>query len=225
MRFSTMTFVFLIVCVLAVGWVIYLEHGTKKIIENLDPLPIATKERGSGSATMKTDPFSIDETLTVDTQDTRKIAEDSDTSDVHRINHFHDQEHPKGLHTSDEDNYKSKPNRKPYGAANSNTKKDLNVKRPEPFETLKKKLIEEHGDIPLVHVYIELRKKHLNREQMTMDEIDTYWEATMRFNPTDRNRKTYELIKRLSAQADYRSFEVIYDPKKLQEKREQPNEN
>ena len=87
---------------------------------------------------------------------------------------------------------------------------------PKPLEALKKKLIEEHGDIPLVHTYIELRRKKLNREQMTMDEVSTYWEATVVFNPTSANLKTYELIKRLSSQADPDSFRVIYDAEELE---------
>ena len=207
----------LIACVISIALFFYFEHDTKKFIKNLSQSPVPTIDKGSEHATETTDIPSIDDTPLVDTQETQGVVEAQKAHPHHpQADGTHQHEH---THPHEDDPEISEPNRIPLALAKSSTKKDLKAKPPKPFETLKKKLIEEHGDIPLVHTYIGLKKKFLNQEQMTMDEVSTYWEATMVFNPTPRNRKTYELIKRLSSQADPGSFEIIYDPKKLEEKK------
>lgn len=207
----------LIVCVISIALFFYLEHDTKKFIKNLSPSPVPTIDKGNEHATETADTPSIDDTPLVDSQETQRVGKAEEVHPHHpHADGTHQHEH---THPHEDDTDISEPNRIPLASAKSNTKEDVKAKPPKPFETLKKKLIEEHGDIPLVHTYISLKQKFLNQEQMTIDEVSAYWEATMVFNPTPRNRKTYELIKRLSSQADPGTFEIIYDPKKLEEKK------
>ena len=197
--------------------IFFLEHDTKRFIKNLPQSPAPTTDQGSEQAGKTADSPSIDDMPLVDTQELQEGVEVVETHPHHP--HADDSHHHEGIHTDADAAEISEPNRVPLASAKSSTKEDLKEKPPKPLETLKKKLIEEHGDIPLVHTYIELRKKELNREPMTMDEVSTLWDAIVVFNPTPANRKTHKLIKRLSSQADPGTFEIIYDPKKLEEKR------
>lgn len=197
--------------------IFFLEHDTKRFIKNLPQSPAPTTDQGSEQAGETADIHLIDDTSLVDTQETQGVVE---VEEAH-LHHLHTDDTHQHQHTNAHaDNTEiSEPTRIPPASSKSSTKEDVKVKSPKSLETLKKKLIEEHGDIPLVHTYIELRRKELNKEPMTMDEVSTLWDAIMVFNPTPANRKTHELIKRLSSQADPGTFEVIYDPKKLEEKR------
>ena len=215
MRLFTITA--LIVCVISIALFFYLAHDTKKFIKDLPSPPVPTTDQGSEHAAETADTHSIDDTPLVDTQETQGVVEIEEAHPHYpHADNTHQHEH---THAHADDPEISEPNRIPLASAKSSTKEDLKTKPPKPLETLQKKLIEEHGDIPLVHTYIELRRKELNREPMTIDEVSTLWDAIMVFNPTPANQKTYELIKRLSSQADPGTFEVIYDPKKLEEKR------
>ena len=214
------TIIILVVCAILVGGFVYIEYDTNKFIENLSAPPVSTEEQGKSSNQMSKPPLSIEETHSVDAQDPQVFVDEVESHPpVHHTGGSQQHDHARHLPPA-VGNYNLDPNRTSFASENeSHAENDLMPDPPEPFEGLKKKLIEKHGDIPLIHTYIELRKKRLDRQQMTMDEVSTLWEAIMFFNPTPANQKTYELIKRLSSQADPGSFKVIYDPQKLQQKR------
>ncbi len=207
----------LIVCAISTALFFYLEHDTKKFIKNLPQPSASTIDNGNEHAEKTADSSSINDMPIVDPQEPQEVVEVEEAHTHHP--HVDDPHHHEHIHADADDAEIAEPNRIPLASAKPSTKEDVKAPPRKPLETLKKKLIEEHGDIPLVHTYIELRRKELNREPMTMDEVSTLWDAIMVFNPTPANRKTYELIKRLSSQADSGTFEVIYDPKKLEEKR------
>lgn len=200
----------LIVCVLSIALFFYLEHDTKKFIKNLPSPPISTKDQESETADVDADSLSITPPV-LESQDPQRIVDEGETSpDIHHAGHVHQHEHPPPLVNDTGISQSKGPPR--ATETESNMEKPLKTVLQKPLEGLKKKLIEEHGDIPLVHTYIELRRKELNREEMTMDEVSTLWDAIMVFNPTPENRKTYEIIKQLSSEADPGTFRVIYDP-------------
>ena len=207
----------LIVCAISTALFFYLEHDTKKFLKNLPQPSDPTTDKGNEHTGKIADSPSIDAPPSVDPQDPEEVVEVVGTHPHHP--HTDDTHHHEQIHTDADDAEIAEPNRVPLASAKSSAKGDVKAKPPKPLETLKKRLIKKHGDIPLVHTYIKLRRKELNREPMTMDEVSTLWDAIMVFNPTPANKKTYELIKRLSSQADPNTFEVIYDPKKLEEKR------
>lgn len=206
----------LIVCAISIALFFYLEQDTKKFIKNLPQPSASTIDKGNGHAGKTADSPSINDVPVVDPQEPQEVVE-VETHPHHP--HADNSHHHEGIHTDADAAEIAEPNRVPLASAKSSTKGDVKAKPSKPLETLKKRLIEKHGDIPLVHTYIELRRKELNREPMTMDEVSILWDAIMVFNPTPANKKTYELIKRLSSQADPNTFEVIYDPEKLEERR------
>jgi hypothetical protein len=208
-----LTYAALIVCVIVITLFLYLEHDRKQFAKELQS-PVVPKTSPPARPTADAaDPFSIEATPGVDTQDTpRNVdAADADT-DVHQTDHPHPHEQTTDTDTQAEASDDSDPNDTQIVSGTDPQTESLKADPPKPFETLKKKLIKEHGDIPLVHTYIELRRKELNREPMTMAEVSTLWDAIMVFNPTPANKKSYELIKRLASQADPGTFKVIYDP-------------
>ena len=204
------------VCLASLALFFYLEHDTQKFIKNLPNPRISTTDPESGHTPEKTDTLSVDNAPSVDTQESQAGVDGTQQAHTHppQADDTQQQEH---THATIDTPETSKPPRRQPAPTQSNTKEAVNKKPPKPLETLKNRLIKTHGDIPLVHTYIELRRKELNREPMTMDEVSTLWEAIMVFNPTPANQKSYELIKRLSSQADPGTFEVIYDPEKLKE--------
>ncbi len=213
------TIIIIVVCAVFVGGSVYIEYARKNI-ENLPVPSVSTKEQVKSATQVSEHPPSVGETHSVDTQDPKDFVDEEESPrPVHQMGVSHQHDHTRDLPPAAGDDNLN-PNRTSLTSENvSPAENDLMPEPPEPFEGLKKELIEKHGDIPLIHTYIELSKKRLDRQQMTMDEVSTYWEAKMFFNPTPSNQKSYELIKRLSSQADPESFKVIYDPQKLRQKR------
>ena len=206
------TIVVIVTCVLSIALFFYMEHDTRKFIKNIAH-PASTTAQQKAQTQEKADPQEKAEAPRVDTQDPQNIVDKGDTPpDDYQTEPPHRHENTAHTHPHTPENYNSEPRRVlPASETESQVKNDLKKERPKPLETLKKMLIEEHGDIPLVHTYIDLRRKELNKEPLTMDEVSTLWDAIMVFNPTPANRKTYELIKRLSSQADPDRFKMIYD--------------
>ncbi|RKU16724.1 hypothetical protein C6503_11715 [Candidatus Poribacteria bacterium] len=211
-----LTYAALIVCVIVITLFLYLEHYTKQFAKELQS-PVVPKTSPPARPTVDAaDPVSIEATPVVDTQDNPRNVDEADTdTDVHQTDHQHPHEQTTDTNTQAEASDDSDPNDTQIVSGPDPQAELLEKDPPKPFETLKKKLIKEHGDIPLVHRYIELRKKELNREPMTMEEVSSLWDAIMVFNPTPANKKSYELIKRLSSQADPGTFKVIYDPEEV----------
>lgn len=216
-----LTLTTLIACVSVITLFFYLEHENKQFTEKIQTPVFESTSPENKPATEAADTFPMEKTPVVDTQMPQKnIDAQAVDTDVHQTDHPHPHEHPHPTHAQTDDFEDSDPN-----GTQNDSGKDLQwesyfKKEPVvPFETLKKKLIKKHGDIPLVHTYIELRKKELNREPMTMDEVSTLWDAIMVFNPTPANKKTYQIIKHLSSQADPGSFKVYYDPEHAKQRR------
>lgn len=203
----------LVFCALLIGWFISVEYNRSTSIKNRPPLP-TPGESGSPSTQAKPDTQTLEKTPRVET-DKKGIVGSS-------AEHAHDGHQTELLHTHDTESQvdgadTQKSSAPPYNSGNDSHADNDQMPEPHtPFEALREKLIEEHGDIPLVHTYIELRKKEHNKEPMTMDEVSTLWDAIMVFNPTPANKRSYELIKRLSSQADPGNFRVIYDQQEIQ---------
>ena len=199
-------FTTLIVCVFSIGLFLYLERDDKQFIEKIQTPASEGTSTEKVPTTEDADTFSTEETPRVDAQVPQSnIDIQVVDTDAHQVDPLYPDRHA-ASENSDLDSTEN------VSVKDSESESNLKKEPPAPFETLKKKLIETHGDIPLVHTYIALRKKQLNRETMTMDEVSTLWEAIMIFNPTPENRKTYELIKHLSSQAEPGSFKMYYDP-------------
>lgn len=203
----------LIVSVILISLFIYLEHNTKQFTKELQSHPVPKTSPLPSPTVDAADSISIEGTPVVDTQDIQREVDEEDTDTyVHQTDPLHPHEHTTDTHTLGEDSDDSDPNGTLIVSGTDSQTEFLKTEPAKPFETLKKQLIKKHGDIPLVHTYIKLRKKELNREPMTMDEVSTLWDAIMVFNPTPANKESYELIKQLSSQADPSRFKVIYDP-------------
>ncbi len=197
---------FFIVCALAIGWSLYLEYDTNKFIDSLPkpPAPIdetATDSRTNEQPVLETEaaPSGIDESPVVSSTEETATA-------PHPQPHPHEHQDTVQIPLKDINDWRT--DRRPYTPPQA--KQDPFVQRKVPFEGLRERLVEKHGDIPEVHQYIELQRKHHNREQLRQDEVMTYWELTVKFHPTKRNLETYELIKRLTEAADPESFHLEY---------------
>ena len=57
---------------------------------------------------------------------------------------------------------------------------------------IRKSLIETHGDIPQIEMYITLNKRLINHDMLTSDEILTFFKLLAFFNPTKQNQKAYD---------------------------------
>ena len=60
---------------------------------------------------------------------------------------------------------------------------------------LRKYLIREYGDIPLVDRYLAARAKFFRKEHLTNEEFLTFLEGLATFVPTEHNKRTYEAFK------------------------------
>ncbi len=209
------TIAVIIICALSMIAVLYMEHDTRTFIKTLAP-PVSSTIQQNAHTQEKMDPVSREETVRAAVQDPQGIVDKAATdTHVHQTDHPHPHEHTEDKHTRRAASDTLKMQRSAVASETApQAKDDLKSDRSKPLEGLKAKLIEEHGDIPLVHRYIELRRKELNREPMTMDEVSALWEAIIVFNPHPENLKSYELIKKLSSQADPDRFEIRYDLKK-----------
>lgn len=190
---------FFIVFALGLGWFFYLEHDTSKFIKNL-PEPPTSIEETKVVPPEEPSVFSIEapsRSKLID--EVKNIKETPETPHLH--SHPHSHEVPEQVH--DVKTYTDVPP--------NDVKENSETAALPPLEGLKARLLKKHGDIPEIHKYIELRRKRLNREQLTMAEALALSELLYYFNPTERNRKSLELRRRLSAVADPTYFSTEYD--------------
>ena len=196
---------FFIVCALAIGWFLYLEHDTKKFIESLPKPPAPPEET--------TNEFLPAEQPVLSTEVAPSVMDESpavkSTEEAAAAPHTHSHEHEGTVQSHQTGTYNRRTDRRPYTPPQA--KQDPLRKRKAPFEGLRERLVKKYGDIPEVHQYLELQRKHHNKEQLTQGEVMTYWELTVKFHPTKRNLETYEVIKRLTDKADATHFQVDYD--------------